>query len=108
MPQLHSATLYTVWFIRMKKPCIAETFSEDDHSHAIVAGQSYIIGNFPEKLRSNSEGHYFKVDYKTSYFTMKVLCIPLHRKGIFFIKNSEYFEIINFVGHTKMTSLSSL
>ena len=68
MPQLHSATLYTVWFIRMKKPCIAETFSEDDYRHAIVAGQSYIIGNFLEKLRSNLEGHYFKVDCKTSYF----------------------------------------
>ena len=80
MPQLHSATLYTAWFIRMKKPCIAETFSEDDHSHAIVAGQSYIIGNFPEKLRSNSEGHYFKVDYKTSYFYHESFVYPFAQK----------------------------
>ena len=42
----------TVRFIRIKEPCIAETL-EDDYGHAIVAGQSYIIGNFLKKSRSN-------------------------------------------------------
>ena len=51
----------TVWFVRIKELCIAETSSEDDYGHAVGAGQSYIIGNFLEKSRSNSKGHYFKV-----------------------------------------------
>ena len=45
----------TVWFIRIKKPCIAETSSEDDYRHAVVVGQSYIIGNFLKKSKSNSK-----------------------------------------------------
>ena len=57
----------TVWFIRIKEPCIAET-SSDDYGHVAVAGQSYIIRNFLQKSRSNSKGDYFKVASKTSYF----------------------------------------
>ena len=58
----------TVWFIRIKEACIAETSSENDYGYAIVADQSYIIGNFLKKSKSNSKGHCFKVANKTSYF----------------------------------------
>ena len=67
----------TVWFIRIKEPCIVET-SEDEYGHAVVAGQSYIIGNFLEGSRSNSKGYYFKVDIKLPTFTMIVLRTLLH------------------------------
>ena len=102
----------TVWFIRIKEPSIAETSSEDNCGHAVVAGQSYIIGSFIERSRSNSKGHYFKVDGKTSY--------PYHDSVVYhfaqftekkndpFIENSEYFEVIYFVEHTGMPFLSSL
>ena len=53
--------------MRIKDLCIAETSSEDDYGHAIVTGQSYIIGNLLEKLGSNSKVHYFKIFSKTSY-----------------------------------------
>ena len=61
-----------------KEQCIAETSSEDDYGYAIIAGQFYIIGNFLEKSRSNSKGHYFKVDRKTSYFYHESIVYPLH------------------------------
>ena len=47
----------TIWFTIIEEPCIAD------------AGQSYIIEYFLEKSRSNSKGHYFKVDIKNSYFS---------------------------------------
>ena len=50
-----------------KEQCIAETSLEDNYGHAVVTGQSYIIGNFLERSRSNSKGHHFKMDSKTSY-----------------------------------------
>ena len=88
----------TVWFIRIKKSCIAERSWEDDYGYAIVAGQSYIIGDFLKKSSSNSKGHYFKVDNKTSYFYHENIVYPFaqftEKKNEFFIENSEYFEII--------------
>ena len=66
----------TVWFIRIKEPCIAEALSEDDCGHAVFAGQSYIIGNFLERPRSTSKGHYFKVDSKTSFFYHESIVYP--------------------------------
>ena len=102
----------TVWFIRIKEPYIAETSSKDDCGHALVAGQSYIIGNFLERSRSNWKGHYFKVDSETSYFYHESIAYPFaqftEKKNEFLIENSEYFEIIHFVEHTGMASLSSL
>ena len=102
----------TVWFIRIKELSIEETSSEDDFRHAVVAAQSYIIGNFLERSRSNSKGHYFKVGRKTSYFYHESIVYLFakftEKKNDFFIKNSEYFEIIHFVEHTGMTFLSSL
>ena len=101
----------TVWFIRIKEPGIAET-SEDDCEHAVVAGQRYIIGDFLERSRSNSQGYYFKVDIKTSYFYHESIGYPFaqftEKKNEFLIENSEYLEIIHFIGHTGMASLSSL
>ena len=89
-----------VWFIRVKEPYIA------------VADQNYIIENFVEKSRSNSKGHYFKVGIKTSYFYHESIVYPFahfaEKKNEFFMENSEYFEIINFVGHMGMASLFSL
>ena len=100
----------TVWFIRIKELNIAET-PEDDFRHAGAAAQSYIIGNFLERSRSNSKGHYFKVDSKTSYFYHESIVYLFakftEKKNDFFIKNSEYFEIIHFVEPTGMTFLSS-
>ena len=94
----------TVWFIRIKEPCITETYSEDDYGHVIMAGESYIIGNFLGKSRSTSNGHYFKVDSKTSYFYHESIVYPsaqfIEKKNEFFIENSKYFEIINFAEHT--------
>ena len=96
----------------MKASCIAETSSENDCGHAIVTGQSHIIGNFLEKSISNSKGHYFKVDSKTSYLYHESIVYHFaqftERKNEFFIENCEYFEIITFIEHTGMTSLSSL
>ena len=66
----------TVWFIRIKEPWIAETSSEDDCGQAVVAGQSYIIGNFLKISRSNSKGHYFKIDSRTSYFYHESIMYP--------------------------------
>ena len=64
----------------------------------IVAGQCYIIGNFLEKSKSNSKGHYFKIDSKISYFYHETILYPFaqftEKKNKFFIENSEYFEII--------------
>ena len=101
----------TVLFIRIKEPCIAETPSKNDSGHAVVAGQSYIIGDFL-KRSSNSKGYYFKVDSRTSYFYHESIVYPLaqftENKNEFFIENSEHFEIILFVKHTGMASLSSL
>ena len=102
----------TIWFIRIKEPCITETSSKDDFGHAIVADPSYIIGNFLERSRSNSKGHYFKIDSKTSYFYHGSIVYPFalftEKKNEFFIDNSEYFEIINLVEHTGVAFLSSL
>ena len=55
---------------------MAETSSEDDYGHAIVAGQNCSIGNFLEKSKSNSKGNYFKVDSKTSYFYHESIVYP--------------------------------
>ena len=90
-----------VWFNRIKESCIA------------VAGQSYIIENFLEISRSNSKRHYFKVDIKTSYFYHEstvwgTIAQFTEKKNEFFIENSEYFKIINFVEYMGMASLSSL
>ena len=63
-------------FMRIKELCIAETSSKDDFGRALVAGQNYIIGNFFERSRSNSKGHYFKVDSKTSYFYHETIMYP--------------------------------
>ena len=94
------------------RTCIAETSSKNDCGDAVVVGQSYIIGNFLERSRSKSKWHYFKVDSKTSYFyheNIAYLFAQFTEKKIeFFIENSEYFEIIHFVQHTGMASLSSL
>ena len=102
----------TVWFIRIKELCIAETSSKDDCGHAVVAGQSFIIGNFLERSRSNSKWHYFKVDSKTFYFYLESIVYSLaqftEKKNEIFIKNSEYFQIIHFVEHMGMAPLSSL
>ena len=102
----------TVWFIRIKELCIAETSSEDDCGHAVVAGQSYITGNFLERSRNNSKGHHFNLDSKNSYFYHESIVYPFaqftEKKNDFFIENSEYFEIIHFIEHTRMASLSSL
>ena len=90
----------TVWFIRIKKPCIA------------VPGQNYIIENFLEKSTSNSTVHYFKVVIKTTYSYCESIVYPFaqftEKKNEFFIQNSEYFEIINFVEHMGMSSFSFL
>ena len=94
----------TVWFVRIQELCIPETSSEDDYGHNIVADQSYIIGNFPERSRSNSNRHYFKVGNKTSNFYHESIMYPFgqfkEKKNEFFIENLEYFEIIQFVDHT--------
>ena len=94
----------TVWSVRIQELCIAETSSEDDYGHAIVAGQSYIIRNFLEKLRSNAQGHYFKVDSKTTDFYHESIVYPFgqftEKKNEFFIEDSEYIEITHFVEHT--------
>ena len=107
-----SNSSHTVRFIRIKEPCIAETSSEDDYGHAIVVGQSCIIGNFLERSRSTSKWHHFKVDSKTSYLYKESIVYPfaqfMEKKNEFFIENSKYFEIIHFVEHTGMASLSSL
>ena len=101
----------TAWFIRIKKLCIAET-SKDDCGHAVVAGQSFIIGNFLERSRSNSKWHYFKVDSKTSYFLPWKYCLlfcTIHRKEKWnFHRKFWIFQIIHFVEHMGMAPLSSL
>ena len=61
--------------MRTNKPCIAET-SKDDCGHAVVTSQSYITENFLERSRSNSKGHCFKVDSKTSYFYHESIVYP--------------------------------
>ena len=76
----------------MKEPCIAETSLEDDYGCAIVAGQCHIIRNFPEKSRSNSNGHCCKVDSKTSYFYYEGILYPVAQFTE--KKNSEYSAII--------------
>ena len=96
----------TVWFLRIQDLCIAETSSQDDYGNVVVAGQSYIIGNFLERSRSNSKWHYFKVDNKISYFYHESIVYPFaqftEKKHEFFVENSEYFEIIHFVEHTRI------
>ena len=100
----------TVWFIRIKELCIVET--SEDYGYAAVAGQSFITRNFPEKSRSKSNGDYFKVASKTSYFYHESILYPIaqftEKENEFFIYNSEYFEIINFAEHTEMAFLPSL
>ena len=102
----------TVSFIRIKEPSIAETSSEDNCGHTVVAHQSYIIGNFIERSRNNSKGHHFKVDSKTSYFYHESVVYHFaqftEKKNEFFIEHSEYFQVTHFVEHTGMASLSSL
>ena len=62
------------------------------------------MGNFPERSRSNSNRHYFKVGNKTSNFYHESIMYPFgqfkEKKNEFFIENLEYFEIIQFVDHT--------
>lgn len=69
-------------------------------------------GTFLEKSGSDSKVCYFKVDSKSSYLYHKSIVYTFaqftKKKNEFFIKNCGYFEIINFVEHTGMTSLSSL
>ena len=63
------------------------------------------------KSRSNSKVDYFKVASKTSYFYHESIVYSFAQfteMNEFFFENSEYFEIINFVDHTGMASLSSL
>ena len=77
--------------MRIKEQCIAETSSEDDYGHAIVAGKCYITVNFLEKSRNNSKGHYFKVDSKASCFSHESIVYPFaeftEKKNKFFIEN---------------------
>ena len=98
--QLHHLTLLIQQFIRINKPCITETSSNNDYGHATAAGQSHIIEQFLEKSRSNSKGHYFKADSKTFYFYHESIVYPFaqftekkfHRK--FSLKIFiEYFDI---------------
>ena len=71
-----------------------------------------IIGNFLENPTSNSKGHNFKVDSKTSYFYHESIVYSFaqltEKRNEFFIENSEYFEIINFAEHAGMVSSYSL
>ena len=86
--------------------------STDYCGHAVVTGQSYIIGNVLESSRTNSKGHYFKVDSKTSFLHHESIVYPFaqftEKNCEFFIEICDYFEIINFVEHEGMASLSSL
>ena len=74
--------------------------------------QSYIMGNFLERSRRNSKGHYFKVDSKPSYLHHESFVHSFtqftEKKNEFFTESCDYFEIISFVEHSGMTSLSYL
>ena len=84
-------------------PCwpwiVKDITAVDSILHYIFLSEVYfcIIGNLYEKSRSNSKGHYFKVDSKMSYFYQESILYPFaqfaEKKNEFFIENSKYFEI---------------
>ena len=61
-----------------------------------VKAMGTFIGNFL-KRSSDSKGHYFKADSKTSYFYLESIVYPFaqftKKKNEFFVENSEYFKL---------------